>query len=343
MTFDEIVGHDRLNHMLLSALASGQLGHALLFVGARGVGKQSVAQALARIMLCVDPTAPSSGAACGACVSCRLLVGGGHPDLHYVAPDGTQIKIEQIRALHERLSLRPYYGGAKLAILDDVDQLGMEASAAFLKTLEEPPAATYLILVCHNLAALQQTIVSRCQVYRFGTLSREQIVHVLEGHPQIDEAQRRLLASLSEGRPGRALETDLERLLPLRQLAITCLRLALAGQTYDCLRFIEDLTRGRKREEVLEFVDVLASVTRDLLLSRHANLDDYLIHLDCRDELASLADRLRPLQREAIFEAVLNAAQVIRRNVNAQLTLESFAVAAADVDALAEFNRACRR
>lgn len=349
MVFETILGHEHVKQLLEAALRSRRLPHAYLFVGARGVGKHATALAMGQALLCEE----RGSFGCGRCAACRRYVRGAHPDLHVVAPDGQQIKIEQIRILQDRLGLRAFCGGAKVAVLDEADRLGAEAAAAFLKTLEEPPEATHFILVCQNLAAMPLTVVSRCQVVRFGTLAVEHVAQLLRQRRQLDAATARLVAGLSAGCPGQALAVDIERLRDLRRLAVAFLRLGLEGAALPCFELSEQLTRGRAREEVLEFVELLALVARDLLLlcgSRERSdgqpesaLRRFLLHADAAAELGEIAACLRNEQVEAILTAILEASHAIRRNVHAQLTLDLLLTAGADLQALAEYRHACRR
>ncbi|MES2858494.1 MAG: DNA polymerase III subunit delta' [Pseudomonadota bacterium] len=173
-----------------SALAEGHLGHACLIVGPAMLGKRVLAEHLARRVLCLSPHA--DGEACGACRSCRLFAArsqfepleirpdgalaqpwghSAHPDLVFVgyevnAKTGkprTEIVIEQIRALSEKLSLTPQLGGAQVVIVDPADAINYSAFNALLKTLEEPQPGRYLWLLSSNPARLPATIRSRCQ------------------------------------------------------------------------------------------------------------------------------------------------------------------------------------
>ncbi|MCA1715103.1 MAG: DNA polymerase III subunit delta', partial [Gammaproteobacteria bacterium] len=151
------------------ALDSGRMGHALLICGPAGLGQRAVAERLAQWLLCRSRTADMQP--CGACRSCRLFAAGTHPDFNLVGlvpnKEGTRLRtevvIEQIRALSERLALTPQYGGAQIAILDPADAINHAACNALLKTLEEPQPGRYLWLLSADPARLPATIRSRCQ------------------------------------------------------------------------------------------------------------------------------------------------------------------------------------
>ena len=144
--------------------------HALLITGPAGIGKRVLAFRLARALLCESPAA--DGVPCGACASCRYAAAGQHPDLRVVEPvdidDGEAkpiewIAVDRIRAVTRWAELTSHRGGAKVALIAPAERMNAAAANALLKTLEEPPAGTYFMLVSHQPGRLPATIVSRCQ------------------------------------------------------------------------------------------------------------------------------------------------------------------------------------
>jgi DNA polymerase-3 subunit delta' len=146
---------------LTAAHRAGRLPHALLIHEAPGAGGDWLAQWAARLALCEAPT----HAPCGRCAACRRVGAWQHPDLFVVAPveDSRQIRIEQVRDLAAELALTSHAGGYKVGILTPADFLNRFAANALLKTLEEPPARTLLILVATQPSRLPATVLSRCQ------------------------------------------------------------------------------------------------------------------------------------------------------------------------------------
>jgi DNA polymerase-3 subunit delta' len=145
--------------------------HALLITGPRGIGKRMLVDALARSILCEAPLA--DGMSCGRCPGCGYVDAGQHPDLRVVEPlEVTDeiakpvewIVVDRIRALTRWSHLTTHRGGAKVAVIDPAERMNAAAANALLKTLEEPPAGTYLLLVSHQPGRLPATIRSRCQV-----------------------------------------------------------------------------------------------------------------------------------------------------------------------------------
>ena len=163
---------------LRSAHAAGRLPHALLIDEAPGAGGDWLAGWAARMVLCSNP----AQAPCERCPSCQRAGQGQHPDLAFVRPldTSTQIRIEQVRELSAELALTAHQGGYKVGILSPADSMNRFAANALLKTLEEPPKATLLVLVVSQPSRLPATILSRCQRVRIRAPERAQAVAWLE-------------------------------------------------------------------------------------------------------------------------------------------------------------------
>ncbi len=207
MSWKSVRGHDRVVETLREVLAQGRFPHAFLFVGPEGVGKRRFAETLAQSMLC-ERRAEAELDPCGVCPGCLQVEGGTHPDVLRLAKpeDKHELPISLIRELNHDLGLKPMAGTRRLAIVDDADDLSEEASNAFLKTLEEPPPGSILILLGTSPEAQLDTIVSRTRVVRFAPLSTADLAAVLlERGIVTDPAEADRLAIVGEGSVGRAL------------------------------------------------------------------------------------------------------------------------------------------
>lgn len=196
-----VTGHQKQRDFLSRLAASNRLAHAYIFSGPEGVGKRTVALALAKILLC------EKGAACGQCGQCKMVAAGSNPDLILLA-ESEGIRIEHIRDLVYKLSLRSYSGGKKLAIIDSAEQMTTEAANALLKGLEEPVPGTHVILITPNAHRLLPTISSRAQKISFGLVPDAE--YVLRLPEQLGEEKIRMIMDLSGGRPGVAMKMALE-------------------------------------------------------------------------------------------------------------------------------------
>jgi DNA polymerase-3 subunit delta' len=190
VVFERIEGQPRAVALLRRALTSGRVAHAWAFVGPAGSGRTTTALAFAQALLC-----PAGG--CGACRACGLTAVRQHPDLHVIVPTPPEtnprgaraIRIGAIRELGREAALTPALGARKVFVLDDAERMTGEAPQAFLKTLEEPPARTVLILIVARVRALPATVLSRCQIVRFQPRADERRVERTEAREALAEVR----------------------------------------------------------------------------------------------------------------------------------------------------------
>lgn len=198
-----VVGQDRAIRILRESLARGRLHHALLFTGPEGVGKRTAALALAARLLC----RAGGEDACGECDACAQVAALSHPDLMLVdLPEKRKkILIEQVRELQAALGRRALAGGRKIAILDHGERLTTDAQNAFLKTLEEPPAGSVLVIVSTSAAALEPTVRSRCQQIAFTPLPEADVARLLTDVHEVEPEEASEVARYADGSLGTAL------------------------------------------------------------------------------------------------------------------------------------------
>ena len=201
----------RIYAQAAASLEAGRLGHALLFAGPAQLGKRAVAARLAQRLLCENRS--DDGEPCGQCRACHLLEAGTHPDYQFISfvpnKEGTRLRteivIEQIREVSERLSLTPQYGGAQIVILDPAEAINHAASNALLKTLEEPVEGRYLWLISAHPARLSATIRSRCQKLEFRLPPENESLSWLRARGHSESVAREALEA-ARGHPGLADE-----------------------------------------------------------------------------------------------------------------------------------------
>ena len=217
MSWQEILGHESVLERFRRGVSRGRLASSFLFVGPAGVGKFRFARQLAAALLC-DTNQEQVLEPCGHCPVCQQVRSESHPDLEVVRKplDKNFIPLETFigdkehrmrEGLCHRISLMPFCGGRKIVIINDADYLNMESANCLLKTLEEPPPRSVLILIGTSEHKQLPTIRSRCQVIRFSPLPVAVVERLLVERKLIeDKDQARELAHLSEGSLERALE-----------------------------------------------------------------------------------------------------------------------------------------
>ncbi len=234
-----VIGHDKPLEALQCAMRSDRQPHAWLFTGPEDVGKLTAALDFAAALNCAAPEKP-----CRECQACRSTLAGNHPDVELVAPggicdepdhrdhsDSRDLRICQIRRLEKVLSLSPYSSGRRVVIVDGADTLHLEAANAFLKTLEEPPAGSVIILLAEREERLPATVLSRCQKLAFRPVNRETILETLIERGA-DPEDAVAITAASRGRIGWALQAlDDPSLLDERtEMLDEAIRLAHAGR-----------------------------------------------------------------------------------------------------------------
>ena len=333
-----IVGHDDVVNCFRQATRQGRLASSFLFVGPEGVGKRSFALRLAQSLLC-QTRSEEVLEACGSCPACAQVAAATHPDLELVArpPDKSFIPLELLigdkehrmqEGLCHNLSLRPFMGGRKIAIIDDADYLNAEGANCLLKTLEEPPPRSVLILIGTSPARQLPTIRSRCQLVRFRPLDIPSVASLLLAQgvaPDAQQAQR--LAELSEGSLQRAKEMSDAGLWAFR----TRLYESLASRMADFAPLCKDLSTfvdqaGReapaRRQRLRQVVGLATTFYRVSLLTlsgRPAVGDPELV--DRVNRMLRSAPP-HPDAMGACLEHCLDAAEQIDRNANQTTLIE---------------------
>jgi len=210
MSWQDVLGHDRQFQWFHQQYSSGRLGSSFLFVGPSGIGKRTFALKLAQALLC-DEDPDGSLVPCETCSACQQVKSSSHPDLLTLRKkdDKSVIQVSQLVGEKERrmreglcydISLKPYYGGKRIAIIDDADYFNEESANALLKTLEEPPPYSIIILIGTSKQRQLPTIRSRCQIIRFAPLQDDSLAQLVLSQGLIqDEQQARQLAALGNG------------------------------------------------------------------------------------------------------------------------------------------------
>jgi DNA polymerase-3 subunit delta' len=213
LSWERIRGHDAVIEGFRRAVRRGRLAHAYLFTGPPGVGKRLFAFELGKALLCEGQPQRDELRACDRCPSCIQVEAGTHPDFITAArpPESPAFPVELMRSVCASFALKPARGHGKVVILDDADDLEdpithNAAANAFLKTLEEPPPRSVLILIGSSPDRQLPTILSRCQVVRFAPLPNDLVEELLQAQGVDDPQLRRHLLRLAAGSPGSALE-----------------------------------------------------------------------------------------------------------------------------------------
>jgi DNA polymerase-3 subunit delta' len=319
MGFAEIVGHQKQLEIVRQALKHGRLHHAYLFVGTEGVGKRTIALGLAKTLHCSVAT----GDFCGACTNCARVQDRNHPDVRIIEPlaGKKEISIQQIRELERELNFRSFSGKRKIAILDPATLMNLAAQNALLKTLEEPPQDSLLILIASNAGALLPTLRSRCLRVTFGLLARELISGFLVSRKGLDAEAAAFLAALSLGRLSAVVDIDPQKLLDKRGEWVRLVSSLSAGDYRAAINAAESLAGSK--ENCLMFLEWVESWFRDLLTYSVTRNREDVINIEMLSQIqtqSASVDFGRLFARIAEAKA---AVEGIQRNLNRRMTMEN--------------------
>ena len=208
MAFADFLGNTPVLETVRHQLANQQFPHSVLFSGIRGIGKWTLAQFLAKAMNCRN----GQNDFCDDCAPCRRISENAYPDVKNVAPEGQFTKIDQMRDVSREVYFKPFEGRYRVFIIDEAEKLKEEAANSILKTLEEPPETSILILITSRPNDLLPTIRSRCQNYRFAPLPPAGIEQLLQKRTQWSPDDRQLLARISSGSLGEGPDHRSQRI-----------------------------------------------------------------------------------------------------------------------------------
>jgi DNA polymerase-3 subunit delta' len=323
MPFADVIGHERAKGLLRSAILNERVAHAYLFHGPDRIGKHLLALRFMQVMACEASPPPGEPDACGRCRSCHQFDQGTHPDLSLIRPDPEQatlqIKIEDIRELESRLIYRPLIAPRKFCLIDDADAMNLSAANALLKTLEEPPGHGLLILVSSRPYSMPVTIRSRCQGLRLTPPPYDQSMRHLMVARGWSEQDATLMTTLTEGRLGEALLTDLGSIQKRHENLATLLAPQALRSATTILTAAEALS---KEERLSDSLDRLSRWVRDLVMVGIGGRTESLTHTSHRPLLESIAKRADSHRLLDLLQEIDSFQRNSSRNLNAQLVLE---------------------
>ena len=325
MALKDIIGQERAIEILRGCIKRNRVAHAYIFAGDEGIGKKLTAINFAKALNCQNNPSPiplpqGEGArgrvknvfsddidCCDGCSSCIKINKSIHPDFFFIAHENGEIKVDVIRELQESISYKAFESPWKIVIIDGAETLNQSAANAFLKTLEEPPEQTILILISSMLGLIPKTILSRCQRVNFSPLPFDKIGKLLEN--KFSAGETMLISMLSGGRPGWALSNNLIEK-----------RDKLFNEFKSLIDIIgEDLLEGKDSlEEWFEWVHLWL---RDIAVLKATGDTALLINQDREKEIRDISNKAALSDILKLSNSLYNIKNLLRFNLNKKITI----------------------
>lgn len=349
MSFDDVLNQALAKKILKGALEKDKLAHAYLFYGEPGVGKWALGLELAKAVNCER----NDFEPCDSCPSCEKISKLIHPDVKMIFPVPSvntseererfktekfedpytvvkfirvpNIPVDEIREMQKRLNLKPYEGKKRVVIISEVEKLSYSASNSLLKTLEEPPPESLLILTTSNLSALLPTVISRCQLLRLNRIPKPELETELKKRFKLDPKFASYYAKISKGSLGQAISLAKGETKEIRNLGVEFLELIAKNKPLDVVDFVESTIKACGRESIVELFEFILSFLRDVYIIMELKEKKELINSDLSTQIDQLAKNFKDIGR---VEEGIELSEKIKRdcqsNVNLKLALLSF-------------------
>lgn len=343
--FESLIDQKQPLGILSTLLKHKNIPHALLFTGIEGIGKHTAAISFAMACNCAaiaswrlseqgihlpvggkDDKKPVSHFPCGCCRSCKTIQSGSHPDIIWIKPSGSFIKIDQIRTLYQTLAMKPYEAGYRVVIVSDAQQMNPAAGNALLKMLEEPPSRTILILIAQQESDLLPTVVSRCQRIRFHPVSRNALAQELIASEGKSLEEAMIIASMARGSFSRAIYLNRSKWIDRRNWLIKTIGLDSPDFNFNTVKSMNvglalAAQLSENRDVAEEYLEIIRSWLRDLIIFKYR--PEKIIHQDCIKIIKKVSKHFSINVLLRNIKAVESAQFAIRRaNANVRLVLD---------------------
>ncbi len=305
--------------MLQNSLVKNRVAHAYLFEGEKGTGKNDISHILAKSLLCEAPI--SDYEPCEECRNCKRITSGNHPDVHYVEREGLSIKKEQIKSLQEEFAMKSVESNRKIYMIADADKMSVSAANSLLKFLEEPASDTVAILMTEQGQRILPTILSRCQVLTFTSLSPENVKQKLmeQGLPL---QQASVISQITQNlEDGLALNHD-EWFVQAQKIVVKLYEVLNQNPMKALLYLQTDwFSHFKEREQLDKGLDLLLLIYKDLL---YIQLDkqDFVVFQNMLQEYESHAFQISQRRLANDMSSILEAKRRLLSNTNPQLLME---------------------
>lgn len=315
MLYSQVAGQEEIKASLIKSINNNQVSHCYIFEGPKGMGKFNLALIFAQSLLCLN----FHQEPCNLCNSCIKANSFNHPDLHIVNEDEKSIKREDIDELINSIYKKPYESKRKIYIIKDAHLMTVQAANTFLKTLEEPPADTVMILLTINSNLLLPTIVSRCQEVKFRNISKETIKSYLKKY-NADMDIVELAVNYSNGNLNKAINiiNGNDDILQKREEIIKIFDKIINSDSeviYELENYFDE-----QKEYIDTIIEIIIMWIRDVMFVNN-NMETLVINRDCIELLKVHGGKIK--MGPDIIEYMQNVSDNIKSNVNYKLAVDN--------------------
>ena len=310
----EVVGQENAKKVFENACKNERLAHAYLLYGPKGTQKSTYAMYMASKIMCKGDEKP-----CGQCEACRKIISNSHPDVRVVSTEKNSIGIDVIRKLLEEINTKPYEGDKKVIVIIDADKITVQGQNSILKTLEEPPADTTIIMTAENINLILNTIKSRCQTLKFQPVKVSQIEDYLV-NKGIDKEKSAFAAAQSGGIVEEAEKFLDDDYIKLRKEVLNIASKCTKKDTFEVIKYVDFFVDNQDKSDVI--FAIMKSYFRDIIVVKLTNTSQPIINYDCYDILVEESGRLSYNKLSTIMDAINIAEERIKQYANFRLAVE---------------------
>lgn len=304
MYFKDIIGQEFAKKYLTNSINKDKVSHAYLFEGMNGVGKKTLAKEFAKTLIKVDKLENS-------------------PDYISIEPEGSSIKIAQIRKLQTDVLVKPH-SDYKIYIINKAEKMTVESQNALLKTLEEPPAYVIIILITSNKNSLLDTIKSRCEIIKFLPVSFIQTKKYLEDMG-IEERKASILATFSRGSISKALElSESADFMLMREDIQNNIQTLLEKNIVEILELPSKY--DKYKDNIIEVLDMMINYFRDIMMLKENIGKDMIINIDKITYVQNMSKKINYSQVSKIIDIIEDIKKKIRSNCNFNISIQVMAL-----------------
>ena len=316
MLYSQVAGQEEIKTSLIKSINNNQISHCYIFEGPKGMGKYDLALIFTQSLFCNN----FKDEPCNKCNNCIKINSMNHPDLHIVNQDENTIKREDIDELVESVYKKPYESNKKVYIVRDAHKMTTQAANTFLKTLEEPPGDSVMILLTTNVNLLLPTIVSRCQTIKFRNISKETIKNYLKKNLSAEEDTAYLAANYSGGILNKAVNiiNSKDNILQERKEIINLFDKIINSDSeiiYEVENYFEE-----NKDNIDTIIEIMMIWVRDIMFIKN-NMKDLVINKDLINLAGIHSVHMR--DNSDIIEYLQGTSDNIKSNVNYKLSIDN--------------------